>query len=154
MHKRYLRLFLSPLHSAVSVALYRESRHNRTRYRHSLGWCKLPLQSLQSEVHLPYGMQNMNPQKRGKYSVHDIEAGCNPETACMLYMHYAAHELRRAQACFFFSILIFLMGCRSYHSCICITVFCNKRKPLISSVLRMLVWLENLMTGGILSQLT
>ena len=32
----------------------------------------------------------------------DGEADCNPETACRLYMHCAAHELRRAQACYFF----------------------------------------------------
>src|SRR5215204_3944944 len=154
MHKRYLRLFLSPLHSATAVALYRESRRSRSRYRHSLDEQKLPLQSLQSEAHLPYGMRNMNPQKRGRCSAHDGEAGCNPETAGRLYTHYAAHELRRAQACSFFSILIFLMGCDKRSRLLLYNGVLQNRKPLISSVLRMLVWLENLMTGGILFQLT
>jgi hypothetical protein len=58
----------------------------------------------------------MNLQKRGRYSAHDGEAGCNSETVGRLYMHYAAHELRRAQALLFFSILIFLMGSKSYHT--------------------------------------
>jgi hypothetical protein len=47
-------------------------------------------------------MQNMNLQKRGRCTVRDGEAGCNPETVGRIYMHYAAHELRRAQALLFF----------------------------------------------------
>src|SRR5919106_5653318 len=110
MHKRCFRVFLSPLHQARAVALYRENRRSRSRYRHSLDWQKLPLQSLQFAAHLLYGMQIRTPKKgedvpcvmERRISIQKQPIG---SICTVQLMNCEGHKLA-----VFFLILIFLMG--------------------------------------------